>query len=156
MDRFENLFRQHRRGLFAYILRRTGDYHLAEDLLQQTFERSLKYRNRLEAPLLYTIARNACIDHYRRRNLRLTDDIDDFADAPPQEKALSTREEIAGILRALDRLAQDERELLALVASEDLTYAQIADLTGLSLTNVKVKVHRARQNLRKILQEDKK
>jgi RNA polymerase sigma-70 factor (ECF subfamily) len=61
------------------------------------------------------------------------------------------REEYRQVLSAMQELAKDERDILALVISGDLSYREIASIAGISEANVKVKVHRARLKLKKFL-----
>ena len=63
------------------------------------------------------------------------------------------RSEYRSVLSAMALLEEDEREILSLTAGEDLSYAEIALLVGISEANVKVKVHRARLKLKKLLKE---
>ena len=63
------------------------------------------------------------------------------------------RSEYRCVLSAMASLEKDEREILSLAAGGDLSYAEIASLAGISEANVKVKVHRARLKLRKIIKE---
>ncbi len=65
------------------------------------------------------------------------------------------RDEYRRVLAAMQQLESSERDCLALVVSSDLSYREIAALTGTSEANIKVKVHRARVKIKKILQEDK-
>jgi RNA polymerase sigma-70 factor (ECF subfamily) len=61
------------------------------------------------------------------------------------------RDEYRRVLSAMDALESDERDILALVISSDLSYREIASIAGISEANVKVRVHRARLNLKEIL-----
>jgi RNA polymerase sigma-70 factor (ECF subfamily) len=61
------------------------------------------------------------------------------------------REEYRCVLAAMRHLEEDERDLLALVATSGLSYREIARVAGTSEANVKVKVHRARKKLRTLL-----
>jgi RNA polymerase sigma-70 factor (ECF subfamily) len=61
------------------------------------------------------------------------------------------REEYRRVLGAAGQLEKDERDLLALVVSGDLSYREIASICSISEANVKVKVHRARLKLKEIL-----
>ena len=56
------------------------------------------------------------------------------------------------VLSGFNNLGEDERDILAMVVSSDLSYQEIAEIHGMSLANVKVKVHRARLKLKKILE----
>jgi len=71
-----------------------------------------------------------------------------------QDHYLMIRSEYRRVLEAMKFLNADEREILALVVGEDLSYREIANILGVSEMNVKVKVHRARLNLREKLKEE--
>lgn len=62
------------------------------------------------------------------------------------------REEYRRVLQAMQQLNEEERDVLSLALNGDLSYREIGELTGTSEGNVKVKVHRARAKLKKILQ----
>ncbi len=69
MDAYSLFYKENKDGLFAYLLRMTGDYHLSCDVVQESFARYLgRYGSRNgNRPLLYTIARNAALDAIRRQ-----------------------------------------------------------------------------------------
>ena len=153
---FETFYREYKNRLFAYLMRKTGDYFLASDLLQESFTRYLKHYGQREqsAALLYTIARNLTMDSHRKRarnpHVSLEDD-------PPQDKDTEhnfmVRDEYRRVLNAIQQLDVDERDILALAVSKDLLYREIAEVVGISEANVKVKIHRARVKLRDIIQK---
>ncbi|MEW6185393.1 MAG: sigma-70 family RNA polymerase sigma factor [Thermodesulfobacteriota bacterium] len=153
MEIGEEFFRHHRDKLFGYLMRMTGDYHLASDLLQESFTRCLeKYRYQALSPsLLYTIARHALIDHKRKQDRTVPLDGDRVDGRPDVEQTHLIRAEYRRVLLAMKKLEPDEQDILALVISGDLSYREIASFTGLSEANVKIKVHRARLNLKRIL-----
>jgi len=70
-----------------------------------------------------------------------------------QEHLLMAREEYRQLLSAMQQLGKEERDVLALAVTGELSYREIASVSGISESNVKVKVHRARLKLREILQE---
>jgi RNA polymerase sigma-70 factor (ECF subfamily) len=69
---------------------------------------------------------------------------------------MAVREEYRRVLAAMQDLAPEERDVLALVASGDLSYREISRITGTSEGNVKVRVHRARVKLRKMMKPGEK
>jgi RNA polymerase sigma-70 factor (ECF subfamily) len=141
--------------LFAYLMRRTGDYYLSADIMQESFTRYLdRYGDRLHsAPLLFKIARNALLDDQRkrRRNTPLAE-ADEHAGANP-EHCLLVRDEYRRVLSAMQQLEDAERDALSLAVSSDMSYRDIAELTGTSEQNIRVRVHRARVKLRKFLNQ---
>ena len=130
----------------------TGDYHLACDLVQESFTRYLKnYKSINSRALLYTIARNAALDTIRKQKTELLDpgEYEDQSNNP--ESQVMERQAFRRILKAIGQLETSNRELISLVANADLTYREIGSILNISETNVKVRVHRARMKLRKIL-----
>ena len=153
MGNFRVFYQKHRDRLFAYLLRRTGDYYLSGDILQESFTRYLeKYGE--EGPncaLLYTIARNAVVDGYRKQgsDTQLFDEREHSQ--PNPESHMMVREDYRRVLAAMQELDPEERDVLSLVVSSGLSYREIARITGISEGNVKVRVHRARVKLRKMM-----
>ena len=139
-------------------MRSTGDYHLSSDILQESFTRYLeKYRDAGQNPaLLYAIARNAVVDDHRkqRRDTQLSDEPE--LSQPNPETHMMVREDYRRVLAALHELEPEEREVLSLVVSRDLSYREIARITDTSESNVKVRVHRARVKLRKMMNAGEK
>ena len=154
MESFSRFYQANKEKLFGYLIRKTGDYHLSSDIMQESFTRYLeKYGKEGSPALLYTIARNAVIDGFRKqdRGTRSLEERDHIGN--DQEEHYLVRDECRRVLSALQKLERDERDVLTLVVSSGLSYREIAGVTGLSEANVKVRVHRARLNLKKILTE---
>jgi RNA polymerase sigma-70 factor (ECF subfamily) len=155
MKDFKGFYNEHRENLFSYLMRLTGDYFLSSDILQESFTRCLEHygRHTRSVSLLYTIARNTLTDHFRRskRVYHQTEDPEDVK--KNQEHDLMIRQEYRQVLEGIQKLKRDERDILALTLSGELSYGEIARIVGISQGNVKVKVHRARTKLREILRK---
>jgi RNA polymerase sigma-70 factor (ECF subfamily) len=158
MNNFDTFYRTHREKLFGYLLRRTGNYELSKDIMQESFTRLLEHYgpDQQKPSLLFTIARNAILDHLRksRRNEPLEEGQNKPSSIDPEHRLL-IRESYRQVLAAMKQLEETERDILALVVASKLSYREIAQITGTNEVNVKVKVHRARIKLKKILQGDK-
>lgn len=152
MDTFKEFYNRQRQKFFAYLVRRAGDYHLACDIMQESFARLYeKYTAEHFTPqLLYTIGRNLVLDALRKRQSRPAA-IDDEPTVESQEHYLMVRDEYRQVLAAMRHLEDDERDLLSLVVSSELSYRELAEIMGFSEANVKVKIHRARKKLRTYL-----
>jgi RNA polymerase sigma-70 factor (ECF subfamily) len=156
MKNFDKVYRDHRKKLFNYLMRMSGDYALSQDIMQESFTR-LYQRYRHAAPqvsLVYTIARNALFDHFRKMKPAVELDETGVGSPLDGERHIMVRDRYRRTLAAMEQLAPDERDVLSLVVSTDFSYRKIADITRLSEGNVKVKVHRARMHLKQLLQED--
>jgi RNA polymerase sigma-70 factor (ECF subfamily) len=149
---FEQLYATHAQGLFGFLVYRTGDRSLAEDLVADTFERAMRARRRFdrrrasETTWLYTIALNLLRDHGRRRAAegRALE-----RQAPLDAAAAPDSLEQAGDLqRALSILTREEREAIALRFGADLTLPEIAKLRKERLSTVEGRVYRALRKLR--------
>jgi RNA polymerase sigma-70 factor (ECF subfamily) len=156
MDRFRQFYTENRDRLHGYLLRRTGNFSTAADLVQETFARYLeKYRNIEQSPsLLYRIGRNLFLDQIRREGKTVPLEEQDVAIAGrSQEEDYILREQTKTMLASFSQLDNDDRRILIMVAVDDLTYDQIGKALGYSVANVKVRVHRARRKLRQLMLE---
>jgi RNA polymerase sigma-70 factor (ECF subfamily) len=153
---FLGFYEQYRTGLFAYLIRFTGDRDLAGEIMQESFTRCLeRYGNgQWEPRLLFAIGRNAALDVFRKRRRTVPIHSDPPDPGVDQEQRLSDCQRHQRVQQAIMQLGDGERDVLALAASGDLTYREIGELTGITEANVKVKVHRARVKLRAIMNEE--
>ena len=160
---FEELVRRYQRPIAAYVYRMVGDYDAALDLTQEVFIKvynSLtRYRSEFKfSTWIYKIAHNAAIDHLRRHAVRdqaLTCGIDGERRevliesrrlTPEQESERKERRiEIESVVQLLPSAY---RELIVLRHSQDLSYDEIAEVTGLPLGTVKNRLFRAREAMR--------
>lgn len=160
---FEELVRRYQRPISAYVYRMVGNYESALDLTQEIFIKvygSLrKYRSEFKfSTWIYKIAHNAAVDHLRRSSTReqsLINSADgDHFELPIESRRLSPeqeserkerRVEIESVVRALPA---NYRELIILRHSQDLTYEEIVEVTGLPLGTVKNRLFRAREMMR--------
>lgn len=154
MKAFRTFYIENGERLFGYLLRKSGNAALAADLVQDTFTRYLsQYRSReLSVPLLFTMARNLFYDHMRKERPQADPaELDTLTSDEDQERLYMVREESRLVLKAMQELGEEDRDILALVATSGLNYREIAEVRGMSEAAIKVRVHRARQQLRTIL-----
>ena len=161
LSQLGTLFERYHPALHDFLCRMTGNAAVAEDLVQDVFLRVLKYRAtfRDEGQFdtwLYRIARNARTDYFRSR--RPTESIDEGAmdmrqhgEAPAD--VIDRERDVARLRRALLLLREDKRELIVLARYRAMKHEQIADLLGIHVGAVKVRLHRAIQELRTIFLE---
>lgn len=154
MDAFSSFYLAHRNKLFGYLMRWTGDYQLSGDIMQESFTRLLSRYGpgRQSVSLLFKIARNAVLDEIRRKARQTGRPAAEQKESNNPEQQVLIREEYRKVFKAIQRLAADEKEILALTVSSDLTYREIASIVGVSEANVKVKVHRARIKIKQMLE----
>jgi len=152
--KFRAFYNEHKDMFFAYLMRSTGDYYLASDIMQESFTRCMERygKDSPNAGLLYTIGRNLIYDNARKQKRNAQLQSDDKSPVVDHEHYLMVREEYRQVLAAMQTLEADERDILALAVSSQMSYREISAITGISEANVKVKVHRARTKLRQIIQ----
>jgi RNA polymerase sigma-70 factor (ECF subfamily) len=136
----------------------TGDYDLSADIMQESFARLIaKYKPEIfNSALLFKIARNALIDEKRKRSKHYTQELDEDSLSDNPGSSIFIRETYREVLAAMQNLHPMERDILALIVSGELTYREIAQIVGISESNVKVKIHRARIKLKSILSQGDK
>jgi RNA polymerase sigma-70 factor (ECF subfamily) len=142
--------------VYAYAAYRLGDGPDAEDATSATFERALRYRESFDrrkgepVAWLIGIARRVVDSQLSARRESSFADVPDVAAAEDVAAEALDRLELA---RALDKLDDRARELVALRYGADLTTRQIGELLELRTNTAAVALHRALQQLRRDLEE---
>jgi RNA polymerase sigma-70 factor (ECF subfamily) len=152
-DEFERLYAAEAPGLFSFLAYRTGDRALAEDLLADAFERALRARRGFDRrrgsqkTWLYAIALNVLRDQARRADAESRAYARSVppGDGPDRLEAIEARDEVA---RAMTKLSDEEREVIALRFGAEMTVPEVAELLGEKLTTVEGRVYRALRKLR--------
>lgn len=150
--------------LARFIARRVADPQDAEDVLQEVLLRIHRNGDQIAdadrvMAWVHQIARNAIVDHYRRRAARpelaagAAEELELREQEPPDDGASETlRRELAGCLRPLvERLPEKHREALILTEFEGLTQSEAAARLGISLSGAKARVQRGRAQLKDLL-----
>jgi RNA polymerase sigma-70 factor, ECF subfamily len=145
---------------YNIAFRMSGDADVAKDMAQESFIAAynalgdFKFNSKFSS-WLYRIVVNKCRDHFKaRRETVPVDDICDYiaGQDPTPEQAASCRQTGDVVQRALNRLPPDYREVIILKHIEGLDYQEIADALGVSVSALKVRAHRGREMLRKLLE----
>jgi len=160
---FEELVRRYQRPISAYVYRMVGNYESALDLTQEIFIKVYNSLQRYRAEFkfstwIYKIAHNAAVDHLRRsatreQSLTVGSDGDNF-ELPLESGRLSPEQESERKERRIEiesvvgALPANYRELIILRHSQDLSYEEIVEVTGLPLGTVKNRLFRAREMMR--------
>jgi RNA polymerase sigma factor (sigma-70 family) len=159
------LFERHRGSLFGSFVRRIGDPSQAEDMVQDTFVRAFKYRDSFRPdqaflPWLHQIARNVLYAALKKQGRQHGTPADDHellsqvpcsSQSPYQASAQSAEKDF--LYAALERLPEEQRQLIILRRIQNLDYEEIAQLLDCKIGPLKVRVHRAFLKLRKIVTE---
>lgn len=150
--RAATLFDRHSAAFYRYAMRMTGNREASEDLVQEIFVRVIRYRETFRDGNLFTtwayrIARNAYIDQARKRRFEVQTEGPVEVPVNPSNEA-ETNQDLDLLRKALDRLPEQHREILALARFEQMPYERIAELLGVEVGTVKTRVHRAIKQLR--------
>ncbi len=155
---FDALYQAYVKPIYGFIARRTFSRETAEDLTSVTFLKAMEKIGQYDpgkgpfAAWLYRIARNTVTDHYRTRKHDAP--IEDAWDLPADDRTdLIAGDRIAfeHLRKAVSALEPDKREILLLRFWDQLSYAEIAEITGKSEGNCKVIVSRTVAGLRTAL-----
>lgn len=158
-DIIDQLFSQHYNEALLYTISLCRNRTVAEDIVSSAFFKALTLADdsiHNFKPWLLTVCRNEFIS-ICRKNSRLTgEDIpENLADDREEViESIIRREEYRSLYRAIGLLPDTQREAVMLFYFSGLPIKSISDVTGKSETNTKVLLCRAREKLRKIMEED--
>ena len=167
---FEKLFNRHRRQVARIAGRFFSQRDQVEEIIQDAFTKVYfalhTYHGTHEASFkawLAQISVNACYDQLRRLRRRPEQALGELAENESQNltaQLRGARSDIEGALVSRDlalklliRLSPDDRLVLALLDVEGFSVAEIGEMTGWSISKVKVRAHRARAHLRRIMRK---
>lgn len=147
---------ENRRKFLAFLRQRVGSDEIAEEILQTAFVKGIEKGGSLRdedtaVAWFYRLLRNAIIDYYRQRGSSERA-LEAFVHEleTQQEPDVSFNGEICGCVSGLlETLKPEYRQALSAVDLEDRSLADLADEAGISSNNAAVRVHRAREALRK-------
>jgi RNA polymerase sigma factor (sigma-70 family) len=151
-------------AVYRYLRFHVDSADTADDLTADTFLRVLEAADRYDPDRaearvwVFTIARNALRDHFRRARVRkhvtLAALRDLAVDAPSPEERLLREESIEQLLKSVRRLRPADRELISLRYGSDLGFAKIAALLGMREATVRTRLWRALARLRALVEDE--
>lgn len=159
----ESTLARYERPLIQYALGLTsGDIDQARDIVQDTFLRLVREPEPPTGdhlgPWLFTVCRNRAHDHHRKSKRLIYMDTPDLEDSPsstaPPFEAIEKKENALELAGYLERLPENQREVIRLKFQLDLSYKEIADITSLSVGNVGFLLHTGLRKLREYLSEN--
>ena len=148
---FQDLYKTYVPDVYRFAYWLCGDTVDAEDITSETFLRAWKHREKIRTETmkayLLSIARNLYLERLRKHKLHI-----ELSDAMPDPtpgvvKRSEQREELERIQKALQQIKEVDRTAFILRVQHEMSYAEIARVLQLSLSAVKVKVHRVRLKL---------
>ena len=160
---FSEIYDTHYQPVKSFITKMVRDKWVADDLTQDTFVKiqqnlnALKDPSKLE-PWIFRIARNRCLDHFRRgaiqnENHELKDGIK--ASIEPLAQIQMEQQQMSRCVQdKIQLLPEPLRVVLALADTMDFSHQEIADILRIRVGNAKVRLHRARKALKEILQQE--
>ena len=167
MRAFEELVEKYKQPVMNVIFRTLRDQVEAEDLAQNVFVQVFKSAHRYQVTAkfstwLFTIARNLCLNEIRRRSRHPAESLEtsqtESDDHPARQfedvKTFSPTENVLQaelenkVQLALDELPENQRTALLLCRQEEMSYDDISEVLGCSLSATKSLIHRARETLK--------
>jgi len=161
---FSYLVEKYQKLVYTLALKLLKKPEDAEELAQDTFIKAFQKLDTYEgkskfSTWLYSITYNACISELRKRRIefKLLDDrlITDQDEQKMNDYYRETKKEDQEkyLTLALEKLPEDDQVLVTLYYYENQSMDEISTITGLSVSNVKIKIHRARKRMYSLLQE---
>jgi RNA polymerase sigma-70 factor (ECF subfamily) len=143
---------QYADNVFRFIVKNLRHEEDARDVVQTAFEKLWRNREEVDGAksksYLFTVAYNTMIDHLRKvKRIQLKEDFKD--DTRVSNKQVNNTKEI--LRNALERLSETQRSLVMLKDYEGYSYEEIGKIMGLSESQVKVYLHRARLQLKEYI-----
>lgn len=166
-DAYAEIIARYQDRVFRYLYARLGNYDEALDAAQDVFIQVMEslgsFRGESKfSTWLYSVTANYCRNHRRKHGRAVIVSISRSVDGEDYELPIEDERErieekflesemLAAMKEELGALPDDYREILTLRDIEGLPYEEIASITGISLSNVKVRIHRGREMLKKRL-----
>lgn len=163
------LIERHQSKIYGFIYSKISDRDVSDDIFQDTFIkviRTLKSNSYNEEgkflPWVMRIAHNLVVDHYRRNKkmpmFRETEEFSIFSimtdNSPTIEKQLITEQVESDLKRLIEELPDDQKQVLVMRMYQDLSFKEIADLTGVSINTALGRMRYALMNLRKVIEKN--
>jgi len=153
------LMDRYKRPILNFVYRLLGNASEADDVAQEVFVRVYQNIRKFRpgaarfSTWLFQIARNAAIDHLRKRARRREEPLDNIAPAAPASRAVEANEIGGRITAVVSELPEDQRTAFVLAEYHGKSYAEIAEIMSCSEKSVESRLYRAKQFLRKQLED---
>lgn len=158
---FEVAYDEHADAVFRRCFFKVSDREIAKDITQESFVRLWDYYSRgdkIQNPkaLVFRIANNLIIDHYRKKE---SDSLDEFMESgfEPEvdtHKDIRDKTDKSFALKIIMELPDDYREAVTLRYVEEMGPKEIAELLGESENTISVRIHRGIKKIKEILEEN--
>lgn len=157
---FDEIYKENARIVMKFLLSMTSDYHLAEELTQETFYRAYKNLNSFKGTCklnvwLCQIAKNLYLDAVKSsRYQRETELTEEQTDRRQPLKEVEEKDSVTQIYRMIHNLEEPYKEVFLLRYNGELSLKEIGDLFGKTENWARVTYYRAKEKLKKKLQEE--
>lgn len=153
-ENFEIIYKEYAPAIRKLCLSYTGDRDNAEDLIQETFITVWKkldsFRNDAKlSTWIYRIAINNCLTSMRKKHQHFKKMTDTSCIDIPEDSSNEKIQQIDLLYKCISKLREADRVLITLVLDEK-PYEQIAEITGITENNLRVKIHRIKKELTEI------
>lgn len=164
------LIKRHQSKIYGFIYSKVTDRDIADDIFQDTFIKvikTLKSNSYNEEgkflPWVMRISHNLIVDHFRRNKkmpmYRETEEFSIFSimsdNSPNIESRIITEQVESDLQKLIGELPDDQKEVLQMRIYQDLSFKEIADLTGVSINTALGRMRYALMNLRKVIEKNK-
>ena len=155
LDKMALLFQRYHRPLYGFLYHMTNQREVSEDMVQNIFYRMLRSRHTFAGngefrTWMYHLARNVLKDHWKKAGVSrpAAEWEDRIGDGVLLDEQLEKKMELEMLQKRIASLSPESREVLILSRYQDLKYAEIAEVLDLSVGAVKVRIHRAINQLK--------
>ncbi|AWA30702.1 RNA polymerase subunit sigma-24 [Flavobacterium magnum] len=164
------LIKRHQSKIYGFIYSKVSDRDIADDIFQDTFIKVIKtlksnaYNEEGKfLPWVMRIAHNLIVDHFRRnKKMPMSRDTEEYSvfsymsdNEPNIEARMITNQIEKDLQKLIMELPDDQREVLLMRIYQDMSFKEIADLTGVSINTALGRMRYALMNLRKIIDKNK-
>lgn len=165
-----SLIKRHQSKIYGFIYSKVTDRDISDDIFQDTFIKvikTLKSNSYNEEgkflPWVMRIAHNLIVDHFRKNKkmpmFRETEEFSIFSimsdNCPNIESRIITEQVETDLQRLIEELPDDQKEVLQMRIYQDMSFKEIADLTGVSINTALGRMRYALMNLRKVIEKNK-
>lgn len=165
-EAFGSLVDAHKDMVYTVCLRMLSSEADAEEAAQDVFVKAFRYIGSFQAKAkfstwLYRIAYNNCISVIRKK-VKMIDLVDDIPEGEIDEgemnglESISAEERSKYLKMAIDSLAETDAVVVTLFYYDELSLEEIAGVTGLSNSNIRIKLHRSRKKMYQVICENLK
>jgi RNA polymerase sigma factor (sigma-70 family) len=154
---FKEIFEANSKKIYHLCFGYTGDDAAANDLLQETFlkvwQNLDKFRNQaMISTWIYRIAVNTCLTYLKKEKRQAKEELTPNIIENKVEEVSDKQEQIQTLYQCIAKLDENERIIITMVMDE-VPYPEIAEVSGISEGNLRVKIHRIKHKLTELYNE---